>query len=119
MKNQIQWFKDAKYGLFIHWGIYAQLGGTFEGEIIPYGTEWIMKNARIPVSAYSALAETFNPGEFDAEYIVKKAKQWGMKYIVFTAKHHDGFAMYDSKISDYKITNTPFGRDPLKELAEE
>lgn len=119
MENQIQWFKDAKYGLFIHWGIYAQLGGTYEGRLIPYGTEWIMKNARIPVSTYSALAETFNPVEFDAEYIVRKAKQWGMKYIVFTAKHHDGFAMYDTEVSDYKITNTPFGRDPLRELAEE
>lgn len=113
------WFKDAKYGLFIHWGIYSMLGGVYKGEKIPYGAEWIMKNAEIPLQEYRKLAETFNPVDFDAEDIVRKAKKWGMKYIVFTAKHHDGFAMYHSEVSDYNIMNTPFQRDPLKELAEE
>ena len=113
------WFKDAKYGLFIHWGIYSMLGGVYKGEKIPYGAEWIMKNAEIPLQEYRKLAETFNPVDFDAEDIVGKAKKWGMKYIVFTAKHHDGFAMYHSEVSDYNIMNTPFQRDPLKELAEE
>lgn len=113
------WFKDAKYGLFIHWGIYAALGGIYQGEKVPYGAEWIMRNARIPGKEYRRLAEQFNPVDFHAEEIVRKAKEWGMKYLVFTAKHHDGFAMYDSKVSDYNIMNTPFGRDPLKELADE
>lgn len=113
------WFKDAKYGLFIHWGIYSLLGGTYQGKKIPYGTEWIMKNARIPLKEYRKLADMFNPVEFDAAQIVGKAKEWGMKYLVFTAKHHDGFAMYDSEVSEYNIMNTPFQRDPLKELAEE
>lgn len=113
------WFKDAKYGLFIHWGIYALLGGVYRGEKVPYGAEWIMKNAGIPFEEYRKLAEIFNPVAFDAGEIVRKAKSWGMKYIVFTAKHHDGFAMYDSKVSDYSIMNTPFKRDPLKELSRE
>ncbi len=113
------WFKDAKYGLFIHWGIYAALGGVYHGKQVPYGAEWIMKNARIPLEEYRKLAETFNPVEFSAKEVVRRAKTWGMKYIVFTAKHHDGFAMYDTKVSDYNIMQTPFGRDPLKELAME
>lgn len=113
------WFGNARYGLFIHWGIYAALGGVYQGRQIPYGAEWIMKNARIPLKEYRKLAETFNPVRFDAGYIVRKAKEWGMKYIVFTAKHHDGFAMYDSRVSDYNIMNTPFERDPLRELAQE
>lgn len=117
--RQEKWFKDAKYGLFIHWGIYAELGGIYQGRQVPYGTEWIMRNARIPEKEYRKLAENFNPADFDAAQIVRKAKEWGMKYLVFTAKHHDGFAMYDSKVSDYNIMFTPFGRDPLKELAEE
>ncbi len=119
MKRRENWFQDAKYGLFIHWGIYAELGGVYKGKQIPYGAEWIMKNAKIPLDIYRTLAETFNPKEFDAKDIVSKAKAWGMKYIVFTAKHHDGFAMYNSKASNYNIMNTPFQRDPLKELAEE
>lgn len=113
------WFKDAKYGLFIHWGIYSILGGVYQEKKIPYGAEWIMKNAKIPFKEYQKLADIFNPVDFNAADIVSKAKRWGMKYLVFTAKHHDGFAMYDSKVSDYNIMNTPFKRDPLKELAEE
>lgn len=114
-----EWFRDAKYGLFIHWGIYASLGGVYEGKQVPYGAEWIMKNARIPLEEYRKLMNQFNPVDFNAAYIVRKAKEWGMRYIVFTAKHHDGFAMYDSKVSDYNIMHTPFGRDVLKELADE
>lgn len=112
-----QWFTDGKYGLFIHWGIYALLGGVYEGKEIPYGAEWIMKNARIPLKEYGQLKEKFNPIYFDAEEIAGKAKQWGMKYIVFTAKHHDGFSMFETRVSDYNIMNTPFQRDVVKELA--
>lgn len=111
------WFKDAKYGLFIHWGLYALLGGVYKGKQAPYGAEWIMKNAGVPLAEYRKLKDMFNPVEFDAEYVVKKAKEWGMKYIVFTAKHHDGFAMYDSKESEYNIMHTPYGKDVVKQLA--
>lgn len=117
-KEYMKWFRDAKYGMFIHWGLYSLLGGWWNNERIPYGAEWIMRNAKIPLREYRKLAGQFNPVHFNAEEWVKKAKEYGMKYIVYTAKHHDGFAMYDSKCSDYTIMNTPFGRDPLRELAD-
>lgn len=116
-KKHMEWFRDAKYGMFIHWGLYSILGGSWKGERIPYGTEWIMRNAKIPLSEYKDLVNQFNPEEFDANQWVEIAKKNGMKYIVFTAKHHDGFAMYNSKYSDYTIMHTPFGRDVLKELS--
>ena len=111
------WFKEAKYGLFIHWGLYSVLEGVYQGEEIPYGAEWIMKNARIPLKEYSCLRENFYPEAFDADEIVKKAKEWGMKYLVFTAKHHDGFCMYDSGVSSYNSVTSPCGRDFVKELS--
>ena len=116
-KEYMKWFAEAKYGLFIHWGLYAMLGGEWKGERIPYGTEWIMRNAKIPLAEYQELAKQFNPVDFNADEVAKLAKECGMKYVVFTAKHHDGFAMYDSKVSDYTIMNTPYGRDIVKELA--
>lgn len=110
-------FKDTKFGLFIHWGLYAQTAGTWKGRSIR-GGEHIMLQARIPLKEYAAIADEFNPVFFDAEKWVKTAKQAGMKYIVYTTKHHDGFAMYHSACSDYNIVErTAFGRDPLKELA--
>ncbi len=112
------WFQEAKYGLFIHWGLYAMMGGVFNGRKVPYGAEWIMKNAEIPLAEYRKLQEKFLPVNFNADSWIRQAAQWGMKYVVFTAKHHDGFAMYDSKVSDYNIMHTPFGRDVTKELAE-
>ena len=112
-----KWFSKAKYGLFIHWGLYAMMGGIYQGEEVPYGAEWIMKNARIPLGEYRKNQERFNPKKFDAEKWVKYAAGWGMKYLVFTAKHHDGFAMYDTKVSDYNVMNTPFGRDVVRELS--
>lgn len=96
-----QWFKDAKFGLFIHWGLYALLAGEYNGRKTDRIAEWIMNDLDIPVEEYEKLASQFNPVEFDAEMIVRKAKEWGMKYIVFTSKHHEGFAMWDSKCSDY------------------
>lgn len=112
------WFQEAKYGLFIHWGLYSMLGGVYRGEEIPYGAEWIMKNARIGLEEYGENKNQFDPKDFDAESWVRRTAGWGMKYLVFTAKHHDGFAMYDTKVSDYNIMHTPFGRDAVKELAE-
>ena len=112
-----QWFKDAKFGLFIHWGLYSMLAGEYKDKKTDRIAEWIMNNLDIPVNEYEKLASEFNPISFDAEKIVKKAKDWGMRYIVFTAKHHEGFAMYHSKCNKYNVVDsTPFGRDILCEL---
>ncbi|GIO32545.1 MULTISPECIES: alpha-L-fucosidase [Paenibacillus] len=119
-ERRIAWWREARLGLFIHWGPYALPAGEWNGEEVQASySEHIMLRARIPVRAYEEMAEQFNPTAFDAGRWVRTAKQAGLKYIIFTAKHHDGFAMYDSKISDYSIVrHTPFGRDPLGELAE-
>ncbi len=118
--GKMQWWRHAKYGMFIHWGLYAIPAGRWKGGIIPSGGEWIMKNGRIPLDEYKKLANEFNPVKFNAVEWVKLAVDSGMKYLVFTAKHHDGFAMYDSAVSDYNIVKaTPCGRDVLKELAAE
>ena len=117
--QHMEWWREARFGLFIHWGLYAQPAGVWKGEEIPGISEWIMAHAKIPVKEYEKLAATFNPVKYDAEQWVKLAKQAGVKYIVITSKHHDGFAMFHSKASSYNIVDaTPFGRDPLKELAE-
>lgn len=113
-----EWFRDAKYGMFIHWGLYAQLGGVWNGREFKYGTEWIMKNGQIPLQEYRKLKDSFNPICFDAHDWVKRAVDYGARYMCFTAKHHDGFCMFDSKVSDYNIMNTPFRRDVVKELSE-
>jgi alpha-L-fucosidase len=118
-KARLAWFHEAKYGLFIHWGLYAIPAGEWKGARIPGIGEWIMNRARIPVSEYEALAKQFDPVKFDAGAWVRLAKDAGMKYIVITSKHHDGFALYDSKVSRYDVVDaTPFKRDVLKELAE-
>jgi alpha-L-fucosidase len=119
--ERIQWFQHDKLGMFIHWGPYSALGGEWKGQRIPVGNEaeWIMQRFNIPVAEYRERARQFNPVNFDAEAWVALAKAAGMKYLVVTAKHHDGFAMYASKVTRYNIVDwTPFHRDPLKELAE-
>ncbi len=104
-----QWFDEAKFGLFIHWGVYSILGDG----------EWVMNNQNIAIDAYEKLPSFFNPTEFDAEAWVKMAKDAGMKYITITTRHHDGFSMFDSKVSEYNIVEkTPYGKDILKQLAE-
>jgi alpha-L-fucosidase len=114
---KMQWWKDAKFGMFIHWGIYSVPSGKWDDKTT-YG-EWIMHSAKIPRAEYAALAGKFNPTMFNADDWVKLAKDAGQKYIVITSKHHDGFAMFGSKASDYNIVDaTPFKRDILKELAE-
>ena len=116
---RLEWFRDAKFGMFIHWGLYALPAGVWQGERVPGIGEWIMQRARIPVREYERLAGQFNPVKFDAARWVSIAKQAGQRYIVITAKHHDGFCMFTSRFTDYNIADaTPFGRDPLKELAE-
>jgi alpha-L-fucosidase len=115
------WFEDGKFGMFIHWGPYSVLGGEWKGQRIEQGdiAEWIMQRFEIPVEEYRTIAATFNPTAFDAREWVALAKNAGMKYLIITSKHHDGFAMYDSEVSDYNIVDyTPFGRDPLRELSE-
>jgi alpha-L-fucosidase len=117
---RMEWWREARFGMFIHWGLYSIPAGTWNGKQIPGIGEWIMNNASIPVADYKALAKQFNPTGFSAHDIVALAKSAGMKYIVITSKHHDGFAMFDSKADPFNIVAaTPFKRDPLKELAEE
>jgi len=116
--KRLEWFREAKYGLFIHWGLYAIPAGQWQGRRIPGIGEWIMNRAQIPVKTYEQLAKQFNPVKFNADAWVQLAKDAGMKYIVITSKHHDGFALYDSKVSTWDIMDaTPFKRDVLKELA--
>jgi alpha-L-fucosidase len=120
-ETEIEWFKEAKFGMFIHWGPYSQLGGEWKGQKVEVGrnAEWIMKFLEIPVQNYQELAREMNPDKFNAREWVQLAKSTGMKYIVITAKHHDGFAMYKSDVSPYNIYDwTGFKRDPLRELAE-
>ena len=117
---KMQWWREARFGMFIHWGLYAEPAGEWKGKQIPGISEWIMARAEIPVKEYEKLAENFNPVKYDAKAWVELAKNAGMKYIVITSKHHDGFAMFHSKASRYNIVDaTPFDRDPLKELADE
>ncbi|MFY7867473.1 alpha-L-fucosidase [Roseateles sp.] len=114
---KMQWWKDAKFGMFIHWGIYSVPAGVW-GDTTGSG-EWLMYFKKIPRDEYSSLAKQFNPTQFNAEEWVKLAKDAGQKYIIITAKHHDGFAMFKSNASAYNIVDaTPFKRDVLKELAD-
>ncbi len=117
-------FNDAKYGMFIHWGLYAIPGGIWKGKKMeelrgPRVAEWVQFGAQIPRAEYALLAKQFNPDKFDAEAIAKLAKDAGMKYLVITSKHHDGFAMYDSKVSEYDITDaSPYPKDIIQEIYE-
>ena len=116
-QERLQWFRDAKFGMFIHWGVYSQVGGEWNGETNHH--EWLQLTAKIPLAEYIELAKKFNPTEFDAERWVKIAKDAGMKYLVITSKHHDGFAMFDSTSSSHDLADvSKFDRDPLKELAD-
>ncbi|VGO19114.1 alpha-L-fucosidase [Pontiella sulfatireligans] len=114
----LQRFQQMKFGMFIHWGLYAVPAGEWKGKEVPGIGEWIMNREKIPVSEYEPLAATFNPVEFNANEWADLAKDAGMKYMVITAKHHDGFAMYGSKASTYNIVDaTPYGKDPMTALS--
>jgi alpha-L-fucosidase len=120
-EDRLAWFRDARFGMFVHWGPYSNLAGEWNGQQVQVGrnAEWIMHFLNIPAPEYRELARKFNPVKFDAEEWVRLAKAAGMRYLVYTAKHHDGFAMYHSKVSPYNIVDwTPFDRDPLKDLQE-
>lgn len=115
----LQWFRTAKFGLFIHWGLYAKLGGKWKDSSYYGSGEWIMNRARIPSETYARIADHFNPTAFNADEWTSLAKEAGIRYLVITAKHHEGFSMYDSKVSDFNIVRaSPYGKDPLKALAD-
>ncbi len=117
--ERMEWWRDARFGMFIHWGLYAIPAGEWKGERIGGIGEWIMERADIPVEEYEKLAKQFNPVKFDADQWVRIARDAGMKYIVITSKHHDGFCLWDCEVTDYDIIDaTPFDRDILGELSE-
>jgi alpha-L-fucosidase len=104
----LEWFQDVRFGMFIHWGLYSIIAKQ----------EWVMHTDRIPVPEYEKLVPQFNPVKYNADEWVSIAADAGQKYMVITSRHHDGFSMYDTALSDYKVTNTPFKRDPIRELAD-
>jgi alpha-L-fucosidase len=113
---RLQWWREARFGLFIHWGLYAVPAGEWNGKT--NYAEWIRNNAHIPLEEYEKLVQMFDPNDFNADEWVRMAKDAGMKYIVITSKHHDGFCLFDSRFTDFDIMSTPFKRDVLKELSE-
>lgn len=119
-EERMKWWREARFGMFIHWGVYSVPAGVWDGtNVTRHGAEWIMNAAKIPLAEYQKLPAKFDPEKFNAEEWVNIAKGAGMKYIVITAKHHDGFAMFHSQASAFNIYDaTPFHRDPLKELAD-
>ena len=117
MNNGYEWFKEAKYGMMVHWGLYSLLAGEYRGKPVKSYAEWIMSMFKISINEYEKLASVFNPIYFDAEEWALFAKKCGMKYVVITAKHHDGFAMFDS-FDPFNVKKaTPFGRDVIAELS--
>ncbi len=119
LEENKKWFKEAKFGMMIHWGLYSILGGEWKGQRIKNIGEWIMHSCEIPIAEYEQLAKIFNPIYFNAEEWVKLARDAGMEYIVITSKHHDGFSLFKSEVDSYNsVDATPFGRDIIAELAE-
>ncbi|MGC8829256.1 MAG: alpha-L-fucosidase [Verrucomicrobiia bacterium] len=116
---RMKWWREAKFGMFIHWGVYSVPAGTYKGKRIGGIGEWIMHNAKIPVAEYREFAKQFNPVKYNPDEWVKLAKEAGMKYIVITSKHHDGFALFDSKVTEWDVVDaTPYKKDLLKPLSE-
>ncbi|MGM9708310.1 MAG: alpha-L-fucosidase [Prevotella sp.] len=125
--SKAEWFREAKFGMFIHWGLYSILEGTYNGHTMPdksfkngdnWYAEWIQTRLEIPAKEYQAIKDRFNPTGYNAEQWVLDAKNAGIRYIVITAKHHDGFALWDSKVSDYDIMSTPYKKDLLQQLVD-
>jgi alpha-L-fucosidase len=118
-EKRLEWFRDAKYGMFIHWGLYAIPAGEWKGQRCLGLGEWLMNRCKVPVGEYEQLTKQFNPVRFDADAWVQLAQDAGMKYIVITAKHHDGFALFKSAASPYNVVDaTPYKKDILKQLAD-
>ena len=119
MNTAQEWFKSARYGMMVHWGLYSLLGGEYKGGKVRDYAEWAQSFFRIPNAEYGLLAKAFNPVYFDADEWVRFALECGMKYLVVTSKHHDGFALFRSRADKYNVFDaTPFGRDVMAELAE-
>ncbi len=117
--ERMAWWREARFGLFIHWGVYSVPAGEYRGRPVDGIGEWIMNNAHIPCAEYRQYAKQFNPVRYDPDAWVRLAKEAGMKYIIITSKHHDGFALFDSKVTDWDVVDaTPYGKDLLKPLAE-
>ena len=117
-QSRMAWWRDARFGMFIHWGLYAVPAGTLHGDRVAGIGEWIMSRAHVPVAEYETFTKQFNPTQFDADEWARIAKSAGMKYIIITSKHHDGFAIFDSKISRYDVMDaTPYKRDIIKALS--
>ena len=117
--TRMKWWREAKFGMFIHWGVYAVPAGVYKGEKVNRVSSWIMQYEHIPVAEYREYAKQFNPTKYNPERWVKLAKEAGMKYLVITAKHHDGFALFDSKVTDWDMVDaTPYGKDLLKPLVQ-
>lgn len=119
MEDAKKWFKEAKFGMMVHWGLYSLLAGEYGGKRTERIGEWIRNHLRIPREDYMKLAKAFNPVFFNAEEIVLLAKEAGMKYIVVTSKHHEGFCLFKSEYDDFNVVDgTPFGRDIIAEFSE-
>ena len=117
--SRMEWWRDATFGMFIHWGAYAVPAGSYNGKEYGRIGEWIMHSANIPIPEYEKFVKQFNPIQFNAKEWVAVAKKAGIKYIVITSKHHDGFCIWDSKVTNYDIMDaSPFKRDILKELSD-
>ena len=117
--ERMKWWRDAKFGLFIHWGVYAVPAGTYHGQQIAGIGEWILRNAKIPVAEYRAYAKEFNPVKYDPSAWAKLAREAGMRYIVITSKHHDGFALFPSEVTDWDVVDaTPYKKGLIGPLAE-
>lgn len=117
---RLQWWRNARFGMFIHWGVYSVAGGEWNGKPVDGAAEWIMNSAGIPVADYEPLADRFNPLKYDPAEWVRIAKDAGMKYIVITSKHHDGFCLFDTATTDWDVVDaTPYGKDLLQPLADE
>ena len=114
--ERMEWWREARFGMFIHWGLYAILAGEWGGR--DDYAEWIRNNAHIPLDTYDRLVSRFNPVRFDADQWMAMAQDAGMKYVTITSKHHDGFCLFDSKLTDFCIRSTPFKRDIMREIAE-
>ena len=119
-KDKMEWWREAKFGMFIHWGLYAIPAGAYNGKVCNRAIgEWIMDDLEIPIKEYEKFATEIKPLAYDPDYWVQLAKNAGMKYIVITSKHHDGFALWDSEVSEYDVVDaSPYGKDLLKPLAE-
>lgn len=118
-RERMQWFTDAKFGMFIHFGLYSSLGGVYKDQPVDGYAEWIQSTADIPSDEYAQLIRSWNPKDFDADKIVRLAKDAGMKYLIITTKHHEGFCLWDSEYTDFDIASTPVkGRDFIKELSD-